>query len=55
MELDAREERAKELEADCDALLAFYASGTGGAGDCLSGEERGRVYQMLQLEVRPDL
>ena len=48
--LNAREERVRELEADRDALVASYAE----ALDGLSGEERTRVYRMLQLEVRPD-
>jgi hypothetical protein len=52
--LDAREERVRELEADRDALLASYAEPVPEALDSLSGEERMRVYEMLQLEVRPD-
>jgi DNA repair exonuclease SbcCD ATPase subunit len=52
--LDAREERVRELEADRDALLASYAEMVPEALDGLSGEERTRVYRMLQLEVRPD-
>jgi hypothetical protein len=51
--LGAREERAKELEADRDALLAAYMEMVPDALDGLSGEERSRVYQMLQLGVRP--
>ncbi len=39
-----------ELEADCDALLTSYAE----ALDGLSEEEHTRIYEMLQLEVRPD-
>jgi hypothetical protein len=54
MALDAREERAKELEADRDALVASYAEMVPEALDELSGEERSRVYQILQLEVTPD-
>jgi hypothetical protein len=50
--LDAREKR--ELEADRDALLASYAEVVPEALDGLSGEERMRVYEMLQLEVKPD-
>jgi site-specific DNA recombinase len=53
--LEAREERLRELEADRDALLASYAETVPEALDGLSGEERMRVYRMLQLEVRPDL
>jgi hypothetical protein len=52
--LDAREERVSELEADRDALLASYAELVPEALDGLTGEERMRVYEMLQLEVRPD-
>jgi hypothetical protein len=52
--LDARVERVRELEADRDALLASYAEVVPEALDALSGEERLRVYEMLQLEVRPD-
>jgi hypothetical protein len=44
----------RELEADRDALLASYAEVVPKALDTLSGEERTRVYRMLQLEVRPD-
>ncbi len=52
--LEAREERVRELEADRDALLASYAEVVPEALDGLSGEERMRVYEMLQVEVRPD-
>ena len=52
--LDAREERVRELEADRDALLAAYTETVPEALDGLSGEERIRVYEMLQLEVKPD-
>jgi site-specific DNA recombinase len=52
--LDAREERVRELEADRDALLASYAKVVPEALGGLSGEERMRVYEMLQLEVKPD-
>jgi site-specific DNA recombinase len=52
--LDAREERVRELEADREALLASYAEVVPEALDGLSGEERMRVYEMLQLEVKPD-
>jgi hypothetical protein len=51
--LEAREERVRELEADRDALLASYVETVPKALDGLSGEERMRVYRMLQLEVRP--
>ena len=53
--LDAREERVRELEADRDSLLASYAQVVPEALDSLSGEERMRVYEMLGLEVKPDL
>jgi hypothetical protein len=52
--LDARQERAPELEAARDALMAVYAGMVPEALDELSGEECSRIYQMLQLEVRPD-
>jgi site-specific DNA recombinase len=52
--LDAREERVRELEADRDALVASYAEVVPEALDGLSGEERMRVYETLQLEVKPD-
>jgi|SRR5919107_3282901 hypothetical protein len=52
--LDAREQRAKELQADRDILLDSYADMVPEALDDLSGEGRSRVYEMLQLEVRPD-
>jgi site-specific DNA recombinase len=52
--LDARAERVRELEADRDALLAAYTETVPEALDGLSGEERMGVYEMLQLEVRPD-
>jgi hypothetical protein len=52
--LETREERVRELEADRDALLASYAEMVPEALEGLSGEERTRVYRMLQLEVRPD-
>jgi hypothetical protein len=52
--LEASEERVRELEADRDALLASYAEVVPEALDGLSGEERMRVYEMLQLEVKPD-
>jgi site-specific DNA recombinase len=52
--LDAREERVRELEADRDALLDSYAEVVPEALDSISGKERMRVYEMLQLEVKPD-
>jgi site-specific DNA recombinase len=52
--LDAREERVRELQVDRDGLLASYAEAVPEALDALSGEERMSVYEMLQLEVKPD-
>ena len=52
--LEAREERVRELESDRDGLLASYAEVVPEALDRLSGEERMRVYRMLQPEVKPD-
>ena len=52
--LDACEQRAKELEADRDILLDSYAEMVPEALEGLSGEKRSRVYEMLQLQVRPD-
>jgi hypothetical protein len=49
-----REERTRELETERDALLTSYAEVIPEALDNLSGEERMRVYEMLQLEVSPD-
>jgi hypothetical protein len=43
---DAREERARELEANRYALVASYAEVELEALDGLSGEERLRVYRM---------
>jgi hypothetical protein len=50
----AREGRAKQLEADRGSLIASYTATVPEALDGLSGEERSRVYEMLQLEVKPD-
>jgi len=44
----------RELEADRDALVVSYAEAVPEALDGLSGEERSRVYRMLQLAIRPD-
>ena len=52
--LRSREKRVRELEAARDALVASYAEMVPQALDDLSGEECMRVYQMLQVEVRPD-
>ena len=52
--LRSREERARELEADRDALVASYTEMVPEALDGLSGQGRSRVYEMLQLEVTPD-
>jgi Recombinase zinc beta ribbon domain len=51
--LEVREERVRELEADRDALLASYAEVVPEALGGLTGDERMRVYEMLQLEVVP--
>jgi hypothetical protein len=51
-QLDAREERVRELEADRDALIASYAEVVPEALDGLTGEDQSRVYRMLKLEVR---
>ena len=42
------------MKVVCDALLASYAEVVPDALDGLSGEERSRVYEMLQLEVKTD-
>jgi hypothetical protein len=49
-------ELERELEAERDTLIASsYAEVVvPEALDGLTGEERTRVYQMLQLEVRPE-
>jgi hypothetical protein len=47
--LRSREERARELEADRDALVASYAEKVPEALGFLSGRERSRVYEMLRL------
>jgi Recombinase zinc beta ribbon domain len=52
--LSAREERARQLEADRDSLVASYAATVPEALDSLAGEERSRVYRMLNLEVKPE-
>ena len=52
--LGIRVERVRELEADRDALIASYAEMVPEALDALSGEDRMRVYELLQLEVEPD-
>jgi hypothetical protein len=51
--LSAREERARQLDADRDSLVASYAATVPEALDSLAGEERSRVYRMLNLEVKP--
>jgi hypothetical protein len=43
--LRSREERARELEADRDALVASYAETVPEALDDLSGERRSMVYE----------
>ena len=45
----------RELEADRHALLtSSYAEVVPETLDRISGKERTRVYEMLQLEVKPD-
>ncbi len=54
-ELAALTSRAeRELEADREDLVAAYAEKVPEALDGLSGVGRGRVYEMLRLEVTPD-
>jgi len=53
--LEAREERVKELEKDRDALLESWAGRIPVALEEFAGGERNRVYQLLRLEVKPDL
>lgn len=51
--LEDREERAKELEKDRDALIASWSDGVPEDLDELSGQERNKVYRMLRLEATP--
>jgi hypothetical protein len=51
--LQARENRAEELERDRDALLRSWAGAVPEALDELTGQERNNVYRMLRLEVTP--
>lgn len=51
--LGAREERARELEADPGALVASYAEMVLETLNGLSGEEPSKVYRMLGLEFSP--
>jgi len=50
----AREERASQLEADRDSLIAAYVATVPEALDGLTGEERSTLYRMLELEIRPE-
>jgi hypothetical protein len=45
------EEHIGELEADRDALLAYYEKTAPEALDSLTPEERRKFYEMLRLEV----
>jgi hypothetical protein len=49
--LQRRRESVEELERDRDAVIESYAVMLPGALECLSGEERRRLYGMLRLEV----
>jgi site-specific DNA recombinase len=51
--LGAREETARQLERDRDALLESWSAMVPEALDSLTGEERNKVYRMLRLEVTP--
>src|SRR5215217_552614 len=52
-DLEAREERVKELERDRDALIESWAGMVPEALDGLTGQEKNEVYRMLRLEVTP--
>jgi hypothetical protein len=52
--LTSSAERARELEAYREELVTVNAETVPEALDGLSGVERGRVYEMLRLEVKPD-
>ena len=49
----ANQQRVDELEKDRDALLQSMSEIVPGALNCLDGEEKNRLYQMLRLEVTP--
>ncbi len=49
--LQSRKERMADLEADRDALLAYYEENAPEALDSLTPEERRRFYSILRLEV----
>jgi hypothetical protein len=51
--LAEREARVKELEEDRDALLEGMAETASDALNTLTGEERHKLYRMLQLEITP--
>jgi hypothetical protein len=48
-----REERARELEEDRDALLERWTGMVPDALDGLTPEERNEVHRMLRLQVTP--
>ncbi len=51
--LKDHQRRVEEIEKDRDALLESMAGMLPEALDCLSGEEKNRIYRMLRLEVIP--
>jgi hypothetical protein len=51
--LKNQQERVAELEADRDALLEYVAAAIPEELDNLAGEDRNKVYRMLQVEVTP--
>ena len=48
-----RQQRVEELEKNRDALLQSMSEMVPAALDDLAGEEKNRLYQMLQLKVMP--
>lgn len=51
--LKNQQERVVELEADRDTLLEYVAAAIPEELDNLAGEDRNKVYRMLQVEVTP--
>ena len=51
--LEVREKRVEELKNDRDALLDTWATIMPEALEDLTGEQRNKIYRMLQLEVAP--
>lgn len=51
--LTAREERAKDLKRNWDALLESWVGVVPDALDGLAPEDRNGIYRMLRLEVMP--